>query len=177
MHLNFILLMSYSLKNQLCKLKANKATGLDRITARLLKDAAVQITSVLTNLFNRSLQSSTFPCAWKTGKVVPLFKSGERCNPNNYRPITVLPTVSKILKRAVHSQVYQYLLQHKILTPRQFGFRPQLSTEIAVTNFTDFLLGNMDKGRVTGAVFLDLSKAFDTIDHSSLPLKLTSSWV
>ena len=118
--------------NQLSKLKANKATGLDRITARLLKDAAVQITPVLTNLFNRSLLPSTFPSAWKSGKVVPLHKSGDRCNPSNYRPITVLPTVSKILEKAVHTQVYRYLLQHKILSPRQFGFRPKLSTEVAL---------------------------------------------
>ena len=158
--------------NQLSKLKANKATGLDRITARLLKDAAVQIPPVLTNLFNRSLLSSTFPSAWKSGKVVPLYTSGNKCNPSNYRPITVLPTVSKILGKAVHTQVYRYLLHHKILSPRQFGFIPQLSTEIAVTNFTDFVLGNMDKGCVTGAVFLDLSKAFNTIDHDSLLQKL-----
>lgn len=161
-------------RNQLSKLKTNKATGLDRINARLLKDSAVQVTPVLTNLFNRSLLSSTFPSAWKSGKVVPLFKSGQRCNPGNYRPITVLPTVSKILEKAVHIQVYNYLLEHKILTPRQFGFRPQLSTEIAITHFTDSVLDSMDKGRVTGAVFLDLSKAFDTIDHMSLLQKLTN---
>ena len=154
------------------KLKANKATGLDRITARLLKDAAVQITPVLTNLFNRSLLSSTFPSAWKSGKVVPLYKSGNRCNPSNYRSITVLPTVSKILDKAIHTQVYRYL-QHKILSPHLFGFRPKLSTEVALTDFTDFILGNMDKGCVTGAVFLDLSKAFDTTDHDSLLHKLT----
>ena len=159
--------------NQLSKLKANKATGLDRITARLLNDAAIQITPVLTNLFNHSLLSSTFPSAWKSGKVVPLYKSGDRCNPSNYRPVTVLPTVSKILEKAVHTQVYRYLLQNKILSPRQFGFRPKLSTEVALTDFTDFILGNMDKGCVTGAVFLDLSKAFDTIDHDSLLHKLT----
>ena len=139
--------------NQLSKLKASKATGLDRNTARLLKDAVVQINPVVTNLFNRSLLSSTFPSAWKSRKVVPLYKSGNRCNPSNYRLITVLPTASKILEKAIHTQVYRYLLQHKILSPRQFGFRPELSSEVALTDFADFILGNMDKGCVTGQFF------------------------
>ena len=109
---------------------------------------------------------------WKLGKVSALFKSGNRCDPNNYRPITVLPTVSKILEKAVHSQVYEHLQKNKILSPKQFGFRPKLSMEIALTHFTDAILEQMDKGQLTGAVFLDLSKAFDTVDHTIIFSKL-----
>jgi hypothetical protein len=78
----------------------------------------------LTKLYNRSLATSVFPAAWKCGKVTALFKFGDRCNANNYRLITILPTASKILERvqrAVHSQVYSYLLHENILTPKQFG--------------------------------------------------------
>ena len=97
-------------KSKLNSLKTNKAIGLDNISARLLKDSADVITTSLTKLYNRSLASSVFPAVWKCGKVTALFKSGDRCNANNYRPITILPTASKILERAVHSQVYSYLL-------------------------------------------------------------------
>ena len=153
-------------------LKTNKAIGLDRVSARLLKDSANVLAPVLTNIFNRSLASSTYPDIWKCGKVTALFKTGDRTDPNNYRPITVLPIVSKILEKAAHSQIYNYLQENKLLSSSQFGFRPKSSTEIALVNFTDSILENMDKGLITGVVSIDLTKAFDTVDHGILYTKL-----
>ena len=147
---------------------------MDKINARFLKDGAYVIAEGLTNLFNRSIDSSIFPLSWKFGKITALFKSGNRSDPNNYRPITVLPTVSKILERAVHCQLYNYLTVNKILTSKQFGFRPKLSTPIALAHFTDNIFEKMDNGYLTGALFLDLSKAFDTIDHTVLLNKLNA---
>ena len=86
----------------------------------------------------------------------------------------MLPTLSKILEKAVHNQLYFFLNDNKIITSKQFGFRPKLSTNTALTHFTDNVLLNMDAGRLTGAVFLDLSKAFDTVDHNLLLHKLKS---
>ena len=155
-------------------LKTNKAIGLDRISGRLLRDSADCIAPVLTRLFNRSLQTSAFPAIWKQGKVTALFKAGDRTDCNNYRSITVLPTISKILKRAVHIQLYGYLSESKLLTQNQFGFRPKLSTVTALAHFTDNILQSLDSGCMTGAVFIDLSKAFDTVDHEILVRKLKS---
>ena len=115
------------------------------------KDSADVISTSLTKIYNRSLATSIFPTVWKCGKVKALFKSGDRCNANSYRPITISPIANKILERAVHSQVYNYRLQENILTPKQFGFRPKLSTAIALTYFTDAILDNLDKGSIAGA--------------------------
>ena len=119
---------------------------MDKINARFLKDAAHVIAESLTNLLNWSIESSKFTSLWKFGKVTALFKSGNRCDSNNYRPITVLPTVSKILEKAVHCQLYDYLNVNKILTLNQFGFRPKLSTPIALAHFTDKMAFDTIKG-------------------------------
>ncbi len=157
---------------QLSSLKTNKATGLDQISAKLLKDSASTIASSLMKIFNASLFSQTFPDIWKKGKIIPLFKSNDPTSPNNYRPITILPILSKIMERIVHKQIYKYLQEHKLITSEQFGFHPYLSTNVALTRVTEEILSNMDNKLITGAVFIDLRKAFDTVDHSLLIVKL-----
>ena len=86
------------------------------------------------------------PLSFQRCGILALFKSIDRCDANNYRPITILPTASKILERAVHSQIYKYLLQENILTTKQFGFQLKLSTAIALTYFTDAILDILDNG-------------------------------
>ena len=121
-------------------LKTNKAIGLDRISARLLKDSAECMAPILIRRFNRSLEASTFPSIWKCRKVTALFKGGDRNDSNNYTSITVLPTISKILKQTVHQQLYKFLSVSKFLTPHQFGFHPKLATVTALADFTDNIL-------------------------------------
>ena len=161
-----------SVLQELSKLRTNKATGLDGISAKLLRYSAYIIAPYLTKIFNLSLRCGSFPDIWKKGRVTPIFKSGDPTSSNNYRPITILPTLSKLLERIVHHQVYNYLQEHKLLASQQFGFRSKLSTTIALAHFTEQILDNLYHRKITGAVSIDLRKAFDTVDHTILLEKL-----
>ena len=162
---------------QLRGLKAGKAVGLDNIPARLLKDAADIVSRPLTIIINTSLQSGRVPDDWKDARVIPLFKKGKAEDMDNYRPISTLPVLSKILERAVHRQLYHYLQQHNILSPYQCGSRKCHSTEFAALSFADTIRRNIDQGQLTGAVFIDLRKACDTVDHDVLLDKFSAMGV
>ena len=120
------------------QLKPNKATGLDKlISACMLKDAVTVITPSLTQLFNLSIQTKTFPTIWKNARIMPIHKSGDTQNPSNYRPISILPSISKILEKAVHTQPSSFLDTNELLSSSQFRFRLNSSTVLATTKFCD----------------------------------------
>ena len=169
---NFKEVDEMSVLQELSKLRTNKASGLDGISAKLLRDSAYVIAPYLTKIFKLSLRCGSFPDIWKKGRVTPIFKSGDPTSSNNYRPITILPTLSKLLERIVHHQVYNYLQEHKLLASQQFGFRSKLSTTIALAHFTEQILDNLDHRKITGAVSIDLRKAFDSVDHTIVLEKL-----
>ena len=105
----------------------------------------------------------------------PIFKSGDKSIVlGNYRPISVLPILSKIIERTVHNQLYAYLCSRNILSDSQSGFRPNHSTTTTLLEVQDYILNNMDKGFATAVIFLDLKKAFDTVSHKILINKLAS---
>ena len=153
---------------ELKNVKRKKASGLDNFPPGMLNDAALVLIKPLTFIINLSLETGVVPSEWKVAKVIPLYKSGSLAEIDNYRPISILPTLSKILEKIVHKQLMTYLERHSLLFEYQFGFRPNRSTELAVTYFTDLIRKEADNGKATGAVFIDLSKAFDTISHSVL---------
>ena len=154
------------------KLKSTKATGLDDVPPSLIKDASQYIAAPLAYIINLSLSSGIYPAQWKNAKIVPVYKSGSVSELDNYRPISILPAISKIAERLVHDQLAKFLEDSSLLSPTQFGFRSKYSTSLAVTYFTDTIRKEMDRGKLTGAVFIDFRKAFDTVDHAVLIKKM-----
>ena len=156
------------------KLHPSKAYGPDQIPPSFVKDGINEICKPLEYLINMSLTTSTFPSVEKSARVKPIYKSDKRSMMNNYRPISILPVFSKVIESLVHQQLYEYLEKNRLLSKFQFGFRKNRNTQQAVTLLTDHIRLHMDKDQRTGAVFLDLSKAFDTVDHAWIISKLAS---
>ena len=134
--------------NQLRSIKQNKAIGLDNISARLVKLSARLIAHSVTSLLNKSMETRTFPKIWKCAKLTALYKSGNRNEASNYRPISALPTLSKVLEKAVHN-----LLDSNLITNVQHGFRSRRSTTSAVIKFSDEILSSMENGKLCGCGF------------------------
>ena len=114
--------------SRLNKLNKSKATGLDMISARLIRECADLICIPICNIFNQSISLGIFPDDWKCAKVTPLFKEGDRNDVNNYRPISVISVVAKVFERIVSDQLYAYLEEHSIICKYQSGFRSTHST-------------------------------------------------
>ena len=154
-------------------LSGNKATGTDKISYKIIKLAAPVISDSLTLIFNQAITLSSFPDEWKIARVVPLYKNGQRGIPGNYRPISVLPAISKIMERILHDQLYiNYLTKFDLFSDTQFGFRKFHSTAGALLDCTNEWYINLDRKMFNLAVLIDLKKAFDTVDHQILLSKL-----
>ncbi|CAB4036376.1 RNA-directed DNA polymerase from transposon X-element, partial [Paramuricea clavata] len=154
------------------QLNSRKSPGLDGISVKLLKDTSDVIAQPLANIFNLSLQTAIFPDEWKIANVSPVFKEGNKTDCGNYRPISVISVVAKLFEGLVYNQLRTFIADNSILVEQQSGFRLQHSTETALLGSTNEWLYNMDNGLINGVLFLDLKKAFDTVDHEILLKKL-----
>ena len=115
------------------KLKRKKATGIDELPSNLLKDSASVIAAPLTHIINVSFASAIFPEDWKKARLTPIFKAGKLTSVENYRPISILPIISKIAERIVHKQITTYLEKNNLISKKQYGYRKNCSTEMAAT--------------------------------------------
>ena len=151
---------------------SNKAPGKDKLSMFIIKDALPVVLPYLTEIINRSLETSIFPTAWKESEVIPLLKEGSHEVANNNRPVSLLPAISKICERIALNQLTDFVTQEDNLSVHQSGNKKMHSTETLNVFISDTILDAMDKKKITALVLLDFSKAFDSIEHSRLINKL-----
>ena len=161
------------LKDAFSKLKSNKSPGFDDISSDVVKFVIDALIVPTKHIFDLSLKKGVFPDKLKIARITPIFKSGEKNLVNNYRPISVLSCFSKVLERIMHNRLYLFLLDNNILYDKQFGFQKDNSTEHAILQLTNQILQSFEQNKFTIGVFIDLSKAFDTVDHKILLKKLS----
>ena len=149
------------------------STGFDGISNKLLKSIKNSILTPLTIIFNQSMSLGVFPEEMKLAEIVPLFKSKSPETLNNYRPISLLITASKILEKIIYKRTYNFLVKSKQLFVSQYGFRQNHSCNDAVNELGMYILKNIEENKYTVSIFLDLSKAFDTLDHEILLQKMS----
>lgn len=153
-------------------LKQTNSTGYDGINTKIIKKSAIPIVIPLTHIINLSLVQGKFPTELKRSVVKPLHKTGARSELGNYRPITLIPILSKIFEKVMYDKVYNFLSVERLLKEEQFGFRRNSSTTLACFNLIKELTQNLNNKLHTIAIFLDMSKAFDYVCHKLLLCKL-----
>lgn len=162
----------YDIKSIIKNFDPKTSVGHDGISMKVIKLLDSNILEPLTLNINQSLTTGIFPDDLKIAKVLPIYKKDDDTLFDNYRPISLLPAISKLFERIVYNQLYNYFVLNKLLYYSQHGFRKLHSTETATLEFVDKIIQHLDSGNIPVAIFIDLSKAFDTIDHQILLYKL-----
>ena len=160
------------LSDALRQLSSSKAVGHDGLPLHVLRRCFSVLGPHILHLVNFSISHCTFPSSWKLASVVPLLKSGSQDDANNFRPISILPAMSKMCEKIVCIQMSRYLADHHILAPSQYAYRRCHSTEDALVDAVEWITRRVDDGHVAAVTSIDLSRAFDSVDHGVLLSKL-----
>jgi hypothetical protein len=156
------------------QLQCKKSEDMNGLSMFFIKKFINILANPLYHVFYKSFEEGIFPSQLKIAKIVPIFKGGDRMSPNNYRPISLLPNFSKIIENIVSNRLTYFLAEHNILSPTQFGFRKEHSTIHPLILFMNQVTSALNKKQHTIAIFCDIKKAFDTVDHKILLKKLSN---
>ena len=137
-----------------------------------MRKSATIVAPVLCRVFNNSIRNGIFPALWKHSGIIPLYKGGPKNNPDNFRPISILCTISKIFERHVHAALFDHLSKYKLLSDCQFGFMKFHSCQTALRDLMNHWYSCVDESSIVGALNVDLRKAFNLINHDILISKL-----
>jgi Reverse transcriptase (RNA-dependent DNA polymerase) len=165
------------IKDIITNLKNDSATGLDKISTKILKDLSEDLNPHLVRTINKLMKQGEFLTTFKTARIVALHKDGAKDCPGNYRPIAIISNLSKIYEKILYNRIYNYLNDSNFFDEKQFGFLPHSNTTSAALSATSRIRTSMDKGCFTASIFIDVSKAFDCVDHAILQKKLLISGI
>ena len=159
-------------KKELKKLNKKKTSGPDNIPPKFINICSEYLSKPLTVIYNKSICDATFPNIWKLAKVIALYKKNDRSLPENYRPISLLNCFGKVFERLIYNQMIKFIEKHKILYINQFGFRKKFSTTLALIDTIEYIKTTLDNNQYVIGIFLDIRKAFDTVNHNIMCKKL-----
>ena len=153
-------------------LDSNKSSDIYGMSPKLLKILSPAISETLSNICNESFALGVFPDHMKLAMITPIFKGGSKFDFSNYRPVSVLPIISKVLEKLMLTRITKYLDKNKIIYEHQFGSQRNRSTTLAVLDLSARITKALDRGNYAANVFLNFAKAFDTVNHQILLSKL-----
>ena len=154
------------------KLNPSKAPRYDDIPTKLIKAAKFSLAPFLNNIFNSCLNNGLYPDELKIARVIPLHKGGSNSELKNYRPISILSTLNKIFETIIKQRLITFWTTYNVFVPTQFGFRENRSTTLAIAHLHELIMTELDNDRSVCTIFMDLAKAFDTVNHNILLFKL-----